>query len=84
MQNVEIKYFHYLLWTEHLKIQFNHKYLYDNKSGLNSTGKDVQSPGNKQTKMKILKLYQKEEEKPVAMWKYPDMLIMFFLVCAVT
>jgi hypothetical protein len=29
--------------------------------------------------MKILKLYHKEEEKPVALWKYSDILIMFFL-----
>lgn len=36
-------------------------------SGLHSIGKDVQNPENKQTKMKILKLYQKEEEKPIAM-----------------
>lgn len=64
---MEIKYFHCLLCCEHLKIQFNQKYLYDNKSGLSSIEKDIQNPCNKQTEMKILKLYHKEEEKPVAL-----------------
>lgn len=29
--------------------------------------------------MKILKFYYKEEEKLVVLWKYLDILIMFFL-----
>lgn len=56
-----------LICREHLKIQFNQKYLWDNDSGLNTTGEDIQSLGNKQTKMKILKLCLKGGKKPAAM-----------------
>lgn len=52
---------------EHLKIQFSQKYLWDNNSGLNTIGKEIHSIGNKQNKMKILKLCLKGKKKPVAM-----------------
>lgn len=41
-----------LLCSEHLKIQFNQKYLWVNNSVLKTIGKGIQSYGNKQTKWK--------------------------------